>query len=289
MVTGCGTSEHGALAVAEILREAARAAGFMVPSVRAEQAFELSLAPPARGLVIGDLARRGDGRHERGAAGRACRRSARPPSITVSGRSPAGALADIVVETGELDQGWCHTVGYLSPILAGATVGAHLSGRELDVGAVVGLLAAGAPTSRRRADRGGRSPMPRTSSSIASGPTGRPAASSCSRSRRRRGCRRPSATSRRSCTATCRRPDPRPASILILTDRDRRDERVARARQALAAARVIGLRTAAIVAADLDAALDPGLTPAGRLVVPESPASRHRSRRSSARRRHSSS
>ena len=48
-------------------------------------------------------------------------------------------------------------------------------------------------------------------------------------------------------------------------------ERLARARQALAAARVIGLRAAAIVAAGVDAELDPDLTPAGRLVVAEAP------------------
>ena len=53
VVTGCGTSEHGALAVAEIVREAARAAGLRGAAVTSEQAFELSLAPPARGLVIG--------------------------------------------------------------------------------------------------------------------------------------------------------------------------------------------------------------------------------------------
>ena len=44
-----------------------------------------------------------------------------------------------------------------------------------------------------------------------------------------------------------------------------------RAKQALAAARVLGLRAAAIVSADVDRALDPDLTPAGRLVVPEAP------------------
>ena len=57
--------------------------------------------------------------------------------------------------------------------------------------------------------------------------------------------------------------------VLILTDREHRAERIARARQALAAARVIGQRAAAIVSADVDAAIDPDLTPAGRLVVPE--------------------
>ena len=59
--------------------------------------------------------------------------------------------------------------------------------------------------------------------------------------------------------------------VLILTDRDRRAERLARARQALAAAKVIGLRSAAIVASGVDAELDPVLTPAGRLVIAEAP------------------
>ena len=44
-----------------------------------------------------------------------------------------------------------------------------------------------------------------------------------------------------------------------------------RARQALEAARVLGLRTAAILAAELDEELDASLTPAGRLIVDEAP------------------
>jgi hypothetical protein len=57
--------------------------------------------------------------------------------------------------------------------------------------------------------------------------------------------------------------------ILVLADRDHRAERLARARQALAAARVLGLRATAILAADADADLEPGLTPLGRLRVAE--------------------
>jgi len=59
--------------------------------------------------------------------------------------------------------------------------------------------------------------------------------------------------------------------VLILAEREGRPERTARARQALAAARVIGLRAAAIVSAEIDAQLDPELTPAGRLLVAEAP------------------
>jgi fructoselysine-6-P-deglycase FrlB-like protein len=57
--------------------------------------------------------------------------------------------------------------------------------------------------------------------------------------------------------------------VIILTERRHRAERLARALQALAAARVLGIRSAAILAADLDAAIEPDLTPAGRLLVPE--------------------
>jgi fructoselysine-6-P-deglycase FrlB-like protein len=57
--------------------------------------------------------------------------------------------------------------------------------------------------------------------------------------------------------------------VLILADRERRPERIARTRQALAAAGVVGAVSAAIVAGDVDAELDPALTQAGRIVIPE--------------------
>ena len=73
VVTGCGTSEHAALGVAEILREAVRAADLRAPgriAARepvADQAFELPLDPPTSGLVIGVSHEGGDDRDERGA------------------------------------------------------------------------------------------------------------------------------------------------------------------------------------------------------------------------------
>ncbi len=59
--------------------------------------------------------------------------------------------------------------------------------------------------------------------------------------------------------------------VLILAERRARAERVARTRQALEAASVIGIRSAAILSADAAAELDPALTPLGRVVVPEAP------------------
>jgi len=48
-----------------------------------------------------------------------------------------------VIETREQDQSWCHTVGYLSPIVAVAAVAAMLRGAELDPAALTELLVAG--------------------------------------------------------------------------------------------------------------------------------------------------
>src|SRR4029078_8927238 len=59
--------------------------------------------------------------------------------------------------------------------------------------------------------------------------------------------------------------------VLVLTDRDRRTERIHRAPQALQAGRGIGLRAGATLAADASDAIDRALTPIGRLIVPESP------------------
>jgi len=270
IVTGCGTSEHGALAAADILREAAIAAGLADAIVTAEQAFELSLAPPSRGLVIG-VSHEGATAATNAALAAARTAGRRTAVLTVSRRSPAGAVASIVVETGELDQGWCHTVGYLSPILAAAAVGAHLAGRPLDVDAVVGLLADGARDERGAEGIAGRLAGSAHLIVIASGsdrPAGRELVLKVEEA-----SWLPSAF--RDVETFLHGHLPAMGSetglVLVLTDRDRRPERLARARQALAAARVIGLRTAAIVAADVAADLDAGLTPAGRLLVAESP------------------
>jgi fructoselysine-6-P-deglycase FrlB-like protein len=270
IVTGCGTSEHGALAVAAILRSAARAGGLANPSILAEQAFELSLTPPAHGLVIG-ITHEGGTAATNAALAAARSAGANTAVITVSRRSPAGALATIVVETDELDHGWCHTVGYLSPILAGAAVGAHLSDRPLDGATVTRLLADGTRDETRATAIAAALADAAQLLVVASGsdrPAGRELVLKVEEA-----SWLPSAYRDLETYLHGHLPATGPTTglLLVLTDRDHRDERVARARQALAAARVIGLRAAAIVAADLDGALDPELTPAGRLLVSEGP------------------
>jgi fructoselysine-6-P-deglycase FrlB-like protein len=270
VVTGCGTSEHAAAAAACILREAALAAGLPDAMVMAEQAFELALAPPSRGLVIGIT-------HEgattaTNAALTAARSAGRQTAVvTVSSRSPAGRLAGIVVETGELDQGWCHTIGYLSPIVAIAAVGAQVSGRRLEAGAVGELVLAGT-----RDERGAE----RIAAALADAAHLLVIASGADRPAGRELVLKmeeaswlPSAFRDLETFLHGHLPATGPATglVLVLADREGRAERTDRARQALAAARVVGLRAAAIVCADVAAVLDPELTPAGRLIVPEAP------------------
>jgi glucosamine--fructose-6-phosphate aminotransferase (isomerizing) len=272
LVTGCGTSEHAALGIAEILRDAGRAAGLPGPGALAAQAFELALDPPSSGLVIGVSHEGGTGAT---IAALAAARSAgaRTALLTVSRRSPGAAFADaaLVLETGELDQSWCHTVGYVSPMLAAAAVGAHVSGRPLEIEGVVGLLAAGT-RDEAGADRiAGRLADAAHLLVVASGidrTAGRELVLKVEEASWLPSAFRDLETFLHGHLPATGRET---GLILILTDRDGRPERVARARQALAAARVIGIRTAAIVASELDGALTAGLTPAGRLLVPDAP------------------
>ena len=202
LVTGCGTSEHAALAGVEILRDALRTAGLPTSTLAGEQALELSLDPVGSGLVVG-VSHEG-GTPATNAALAACRSAgARTAIVTVSDRSPGAALADVVVTTQELDQNWCHVIGYLAPILAFAAVGAHVSGLPLDPEAAADLVARGVDQAAAAEGIAARFADATRLLVIASEVTGPPAASSSSRSRKERGSRPPTATSRRSCTATC--------------------------------------------------------------------------------------
>jgi fructoselysine-6-P-deglycase FrlB-like protein len=266
VVTGCGTSETAAQGIVEILRDAARSAGLSGAVVMAEQAFELALDPLAGGLVIG-VSHEGGTSATNGALRASRAAGARTAVVTVSGRSPTGDVADIVLETGELDQSWCHSIGYLSPLVAGAVVGSRLSGHPLDGDAVAALVAAGAE------DEAGAERIAVHLGSaahllvIASGndrPAGREMALKVEEaSWLPSGYRDLETFLHGHLPAT----DPDTGLILFLVDRAGGGERLARAKQALAASRIIGLRAAAIVAEGVDPHLEPDLTPAGRVVV----------------------
>ena len=60
--------------------------------------------------------------------------------ITVGPGSPGAALADHVILTEEQDQSWCHTVGYLAPMVVGVALAAKLRRAKLDAAAIRALL-----------------------------------------------------------------------------------------------------------------------------------------------------
>jgi fructoselysine-6-P-deglycase FrlB-like protein len=132
---GCGTSEHGSLAVAEILAEA----GAPITSL---QAFEAALAPPQSGSVTG-ISHSGS-TWATNEALRSARAAGLATGLITAGPQRSGsAHADGVLVTPSEDASWCHTVGYTSPIAAGLALAATLSGAEVRSGAVRHLVAAG--------------------------------------------------------------------------------------------------------------------------------------------------
>jgi fructoselysine-6-P-deglycase FrlB-like protein len=140
-VVGCGTSEHAARAVAAILAEAL-GGPLRTHSIQAFEAGVETAAARGPALVIG-ISHEGATWATMRALEVARAGGATTGLVTVSRRAPAAGLADIVLETGELDRSWCHTIGYLSPIVAGIAVAAQLRGVGADPGAARALLAAG--------------------------------------------------------------------------------------------------------------------------------------------------
>jgi fructoselysine-6-P-deglycase FrlB-like protein len=268
VVTGCGTSDHAAQAVAVILRSELHSGGHLV---RSHQAFELSLDPPSSGLVIG-VSHEGATTATNAALDAARAAGSRTALITVTRRSPGAALVDLVVETEELDQSWCHTVGYLSPIVAATAMAAHLAGGEPLSGASARALLTQDGSDDEGIDRiAGRLASSREVLVIATGadrPAGRELVLKIEEGSWVPAAYRDLETFLHGHLAAT---GEETGLVLILTDRDRRPERLARARAALRAARTVGIDTAAILAAEADAAVPADLTSAGRLLVDEAP------------------
>jgi glucosamine--fructose-6-phosphate aminotransferase (isomerizing) len=284
VVVGCGTSEHAARAFAEIVTDAARRArlaGADGPgAIVAREAFEAASDPQQGGLIVAVS-------HEGATAAvldalRAARANgAHTAAITVSGASPLGQLARHVLATGEVDLSWSHTVGYVSPILAAAAVGAALTGdgRDSDPAAIRSLLAEGAG---RGADLPAAAARAAATEAMARRLAGTArlvvVASGADRVAARElalkieeACWLPAAA--RDLESFLHGPlaavDESTAVVLILADRRGREARSARAQQAMAAAARVGAVPGALLAAGLDADWPAFLAPAGRILVPE--------------------
>jgi glutamine---fructose-6-phosphate transaminase (isomerizing) len=141
--TGCGTSQHAALALAAVLTHGLTAAGLPADRVAAVQAFELSRRVPRGGVVVA-VSHEGGTAATNDALRAAAMAGATTILITVSDRSPGAELADHVLSTLEQDQSWCHTVGYLSPLVVGAALHGAILDAPLAPEALARQVAAGA-------------------------------------------------------------------------------------------------------------------------------------------------
>ncbi|HEY3071887.1 MAG TPA: SIS domain-containing protein [Candidatus Limnocylindrales bacterium] len=266
VVTGCGTSEHAALGIAAMLAEAL--GGRAARLVAAAQAFEEALAPQPDGLLIA-VSHEGGSAATNASIEAARAAGARTALITAGPASPGAQLADVVVTTDEMDEGWCHTIGYVAPLVAGVAVAAHVTGRTIDPDAVGDLLGAGGSDTASAEAMAAALAQAKQILVIASGVDRGSARELVLKIEE--GSWVPSAMRDLETFLHGHLPatDESTGLVLILTERDHRDERVKRARQALEAAGIVGIRVGAILAEPAADAIAPDLTPIGRMVVPD--------------------
>ncbi len=125
-VTGCGTSEHAAMALCDLVGSASGRRALVHP----RQALEAAL-DPWPGLCVA-ISHEGETAATVAAIEAARGVGADTALITAAPASSAGRAVRELAATPAVDRSWCHTVGYLSPILVGVDVASDLAGRRLD-------------------------------------------------------------------------------------------------------------------------------------------------------------
>jgi len=263
VVTGCGTSEHAAMAVAALLRDVAPG-----PFVVAREAFEASLEPQSGGLCLA-ISHEGETAATVAALKSARARGAATAVITAVAGAPVTRFADDALVTPTVDRSWCHTVGFLSPILAGGAIAAAFSGRGLPAEAVSVRISTILAMRDAAMDIGRRLAGLDRVVAVGSGLdliAARELALKVEEGARSPAVGRALETQLHGHLASA---DDRCGLIVIVTDPAAHDRRQARAEQLLGAAQRLGMPAAGIVSEDVAASWPADLTSAGRLVVPD--------------------
>ena len=263
ILTGAGTSEHAAMGIAELLNEEMGGTGAVASAL---PPLEVLRRMPRAGLLIA-VSHEGGTRMTNEAL--TAMRDTRVPTalITVSDGSPGATIADCIIRTEEQDQSWCHTVGYLSPLIVGMALTARLAGQPLDAQAIRAVLDVTADA--------------RAAASVAAGLVGidrlivagagvdyisaREMALKVSE-----GARLPASaieleTVMHGHLAAATRWT---GIVVVLTGRVASAMPVDRARRVLAAARALSMPAAGILTDSLDGEIERADTPAGRIVLP---------------------
>lgn len=270
VVTGCGTSDYAGRGAAAILREACANAGLAAPGPQSAGAFELSCDPP-RGLVIG-VSHEGGTAATMAALNAARARGARTALITGSAHSPAAQGCDVVLATVEMDRSWCHTVGYVSPLAAACMTAGLIAGHRPDPGRIRRRVAMGLEAARgHHGAIGNAAARARHVLVIASGAdriTGREFSLKVEEAAWLPTTARALETFLHGHLPAT---GPDTMLVLLLLERGAVERRAARARQALAASAVVGMKPAAILGEQAAALVPEHLTPGGRVVIPDFP------------------
>ena len=267
VVTGCGTSEHGAMAVAELLDAALRQRGARGGRVEARQALEAALDPRTGGLCIA-VTESGGTRATLLALEAAREVGAATVAITANPDGTAASTADVAMITPARDRAWCHTVAYSSAILAGAALAAELAELDLDPEEITSYLRQAITPSEpeREIARSLKGlTLLHVVGSGADRTTARELALKIEEGARRPAVARDLETLLHGHFVAC---GPDTGLIVILADSRGGARRCRRATQGMEAAARLGMPVTAILSPEAAQAVPETLTPAGRIVLP---------------------
>ena len=267
VVTAAGTSGHSARAVALILNDAIGGSAVAAGPAEAREAADQALAPRRSGLCIAISHGGLSGSTVRAmTAARAA--GAQTALITAAGGSPAQEVADVVLTTPLRDMSYCHTVGYTSPMLTACYLASAYRAEKFPAAGLAGYLhelLAMRATALQAGRELGRAERLIAAGSLVDVPTARELALKVAE-----GAWVPTTVLGVEDTLHGHlvAHDADSALVVVVTGGPGADLAAQGARELLMAAGRIGLRTAAIVSADLAGAIASTDVTAGRLVIP---------------------
>lgn len=267
VISGVGTSGHSARAVALILNAAMGSSAVASGPVEARLSADQALAPRRGGLCLA-VSHGGLSKSTVRALAAAREAGARTALITATDGTPARDVADVVLTTPMRDKSYCHTVGYTSPMLAALYLAAMYRGDAFPAAGLAGYLREALGLRADALRIGGE--LAKAQRLIAAGsllddPTARELALKVAE-----GAWVP--TTMLGVEDTLHGHlvghDAGSALVVVATGGPHPDRAAQIAHELLTAARRIGLRTAAIVGADLRNTIRDEDVSAGKLVIP---------------------
>jgi len=267
VVTGCGTSDHGAQAVAELLDTALRQRGARGGRVEARQALEAALDPRPGGLCLA-VTESGGTRATLLALEAARDAGAATAAITANSLGAVLQMVDAVLLTPQRDLSWCHTVAYTSAIQAGGVVAAEIAEVDLNGDDLIRWMTKAVMPGSEEFEIARALHGLEVLQIVGSGAdriTARELALKIEEGARRPATARDLETLLHGHLVAC---GPNTGLITILVETRGRERRLRRTTLAMEAAKRLGMPVAAIFSPAASDAIPPSLTSAGRIVLP---------------------